>query len=216
MVDIQVRIDEEQIRRVNAVLYNMPGKTTALFRGAIQRGLTAGRKKAYDEAKERYDIKEGKRKVYETVTIHYPQTLGGEVIGDISFSGRKIPLYKFHPEPDYRVTTDELARVMKGGEWRTYRKTGPVSAADVMGGMRARPEGFIATFQSGHTGIFKRTGGKTSGGKEKIEEYWGFSIKDMLDYEPARKAILEPICQSLMNRMNTEDTYHKSVFPSHT
>ena len=198
MVDIQVSIDEEQLRRINAVLYTAPEKARAVLHNSIKRGLEAGRTKADREGRERYDITSGNLNANKNVRTRV-QGAGDEVIGELEFSGKKIPLYKFHPSPKTRQYT---SRYVNGyGGWRV---TGPVSAADVKGRMQARPLGFIATFASGHTGIFKRTGGTTSGGKEKIEEYWGFSIKDMLDYDPARKAIMERIDEITSRRIEQE------------
>lgn len=198
MIDIQVSIDEEQLRRVNAVLYATPGKARTVLHNSIKRGLEAGRTKADREARERYDISKENIDAAKRVKTRISEA-GDAVIGELEFSGKKIPLYKFNPDPVDREYTE---RYVNGyGGWRV---TGPVSAADVKGRMQAGPQGFIATFASGHTGIFKRSSGTTSSGKEKIEEYWGFSIKDMLDYEPAREAIMERIDEITSKRIEQE------------
>ena len=63
---------------------------------------------------------------------------------------------------------------------------------------------FIATFSSGHTGIFTRTGGDTANGRAKIEEIWGFSVADMLDYEPAKEAVGKRIEEVVGQRLEHE------------
>lgn len=191
MVDVQVRIDERQVQHINKVLYQTPDKARTVFRNALSRGMTAAQVQARKEIRSRYDITTANIKKYEKVRTRYIDA-GNALRGEVSFSGGKIPLYRFHPSPAVRKYTNQYAHVLytdNPEDWRRYRKTAPESAADVRGSMQLRPAAFIASFNSGHIGLFKRTGGRTSEKREKLREYWGFAVADMLDYPEAREAI---------------------------
>lgn len=200
MPDIRIEIDQAQIDHVNKILYTTPEKTRTVFRNAINRGLIAARTQAAKEIKERYDIKSGNLKTYETIKLRQAEQTGSDIAGEISFAGGKIPLYKFHPSPKNRKYTSRYVNSVSG-----WRITTPVSATDIKAsGMVRRSAAFIATFQSGHTGIFRRAGTKTSAGKDKIHEYYGPSVADMLDYEEAREAIQNRAADIVATRIDQE------------
>lgn len=196
---VEVKLNQEQINRINKILYTTPQKAKTVFSSSIRTGMKAGRTQAEREIKERYDITNANMRTYKNVKMRGPLTQGDEVVGELEFSGKKIPLYRFHPNPKVRMYTDRYVNGKAG-----WKITSPVSAADVKGQMTPRPEGFIATFKSGHTGIFKRDGGKSASGKETISEYWGFSIEEMLDYAPARENITNKMSETVEKRMEHE------------
>lgn len=200
---VSVEIDREQIRHVNALLQSAPEKALVVYKRAIQRGLSAGRVQANKEIRERYDISNANlnNKGGHSYSTYSEKVMedGGGVVGYIHFAGAKIPLYRFHPQPKTRTYT---TRYVNGyGGWRV---TTDVSAADVRGQMIRRRTAFIATMPSGHTGIWKRTGKRTASGKPEIEEFWGFSVQDMLDYEPARDAVQERMAEIVAKRIDHE------------
>lgn len=198
---VSVEIDHEKISHVNTLLQSMPQRALVVYERAIRRGLSAGRTQANREIKERYDISSASLSdshSYKTMQEKV-QRDGGGVVGYINFAGSKIPLFRFHPSPGKRTYT---TRYVNGiGGWRV---TTDVSAADVRGQMLRRRTAFIATFRSGHTGIFTRTGGKTASGKDEIREYWGFSVQDMLNYEPARENIERRMAEIVERRIDHE------------
>ena len=55
---------------------------------------------------------------------------------------------------------------------------------------------FVARMGTGHTGIFERTGGMTSRGKDEIEELFGPSVPQMLGSEDVEKALAEDAMKS--------------------
>lgn len=200
MPGIQIEIDQSQIDHVNKMLYTMPNKARSVFRNSINRGLIAARTQATKEIKERYAIKTGNLKKYQTIKIKNADQTGNDVSGEILFSGTKIPLFRFHPSPSTRRYTKRFVNGKNG-----WRITTMVSAEDIRtSGMRKRPHAFIATFQSGHTGIFRRSGGNTSSGKMKIKEYWGPATADMLDYPEARKAVEQRASDIVAKRLDQE------------
>ena len=198
---VSVEIDKERIARVNSLLQSAPQKAMTVYKRAIGRALKAGRTQANKEIRERYDIPLASLRDEHTYNTYHEkiQEDGGAVIGYINFAGSKIPLYRFHPNPKTRQYT---TRYVNGrGGWRV---TTDVSAADVKGQMIRRRTAFIATFPSGHTGIFARTGGKTRTGKDELREYWGFSVQDMLDYPEARENIQNRMAEIIEKRIEHE------------
>lgn len=198
MPGVHIFVDHTQVERINRLLSSVPEKATAVYRRAFDRGLAAARTQAAKEIRQRYAIKEGDLRTYQTIRSSVRSGADG-VVGYINFSGAKIPLYRFSPKPkDRKYTTRYVNRV---AGWRV---TTDVSAADVKGQMLRRRTAFIATFPSGHQGIFTRTGRKTAGGKEEIRELMGFSVADMLDYVPAREAIQERAAEVVRSRLDHE------------
>lgn len=200
MPDIRVEIDQAQIEHVNRILYTMPDKARTVFRNSINRALISARTQAKTEIKERYAIKSGDLSTYERIQLRGAEQTGSDVVGELHFAGGKIPLYKYKVRPSGRRYTSRYVNGHSG-----WRITTAVSAEDLKeAGMVRREAAFIATFKSGHTGIFKRTGGTTSTGKTKLREYYGFSVADMLDYEDARENILNKAAETVGNRLDHE------------
>lgn len=205
-VRVNIEIDPKQIDHVNKLLYTMPDKARTVYRNAINRGLTAAKTQGRKEIKERYYITSGRMKKYEHITMRKAEQTGSDVTGEIQFAGGKIPLYKFRVSPKERRYTSRYANGRYG-----WRITGKVSAGDIRAnGMVRREPAFIAEFKSHHKGIFYRTGEKTNIGKpkkyqkDKLHEYYGPSVSDMLDYEEARDAILERAGEVVEKRIDHE------------
>lgn len=196
---IDIQLDQRQVEHVNTILYEVPDKSRTVFRNAILRGMVAAKTQAKKEIKQRYDITTGNLRTYETMKERVFDFNDG-VVGHLSFSGGKIPLFRFHPSRRVDARTGRFANKKKSG----FKVPKKLSAADLIGKMQPRPAGFIATFASGHTGIFKRMGSKTRTGKYKIEEYWGFSVADMLDYPEARENVQERAEEIVGRRIDHE------------
>ncbi len=198
MPGVYVSISQTQVDHVNSVLRSVPEKAMTVYRRAFNRGLGTARVQAAREIRKRYDISESNLRTYETIQSGLRAQTNG-VIGFINFASAKIPLYRFHPSPAQRKYT---TRYVNGvGGWRV---TTDVSAADNRGAMIRRNTAFIATFQSGHTGIFSRTEEETAGGKPKLREWYGYSVRDMLDYPEAREAIQERAAEIVQSRIDHE------------
>jgi hypothetical protein len=203
---MQIQISVEQLERVEKLLYGIPGAIPTAEANAFNRGMEAAKTEAKRQIQQRYAITQGNLGKYNKTKIQRASAGGTEAY--IEFRGPKVPLYKYTPAPKSRTYVAERIPVMiHGVGWRNVFKSGDVSAMDSReSGMVARPAGFIATFKSGHTGIFKRTGGSTSTGNAKIKEYWGYSVADMLDYEPAREAIQKKTEETVNKRLEHEIT----------
>lgn len=195
---VSVEVDERQLERVNTLLKAAPEKALLVYKRAFLRGIGVVRTQASKEIRARYDISASNLEPNQTIRQRLDVGTDG-VVGEILFAGGKIPLYRFHPSPkNRRYTTRYVSGV---GGWRV---TTDVSAADTRGDMLRRRTAFIATFQSGHTGIFSRTGEKTASGKSKVREWYGYSVADMLDYPEAREAIQERAAEVVQDRVDHE------------
>lgn len=197
---VSVEIDRAKIDHVNRILEAFPEKALRVYERSIRRALQAGRTQALREIRLRYDIPQKsltEDHSYYTFSDRVDRASGG-VSGYIRFGGSKIPLYRFHPVPKERKYTNRFVNGVSG-----WRVTSDIKAADLKGRMLPR-YGFIATFPSGHTGIFARTDGKTASGKDKLREFWGFNVQDMLDYEDAREAIQKRMREIVEQRIDHE------------
>ncbi|MCD8052255.1 MAG: hypothetical protein LUE89_11365 [Clostridiales bacterium] len=200
MPDIRVEIDQAQVEHVNKILYTMPEKSRAVFRNSINRALVSARTQAKKEIKERYAISSSNLNSYERIQLRGAEYTGSDIVGELHFAGGKIPLYKYKVRPSGRRYTNRYVNGRCG-----WRITTRVSAEDLKEtGMVRRETAFIATFKSGHTGIFKRTGGTTSTGKTKLREFYGFSVADMLDYKEARENVLDEAAETVSKRLDQE------------
>lgn len=200
MADWGIKLNEQQVQNVSKMLYSFPDKTRTVLSNAIRRGLTATRVQAEKEIRERYDISAGNLRTYKNVFQHPVFNSNDGVVGEISFAGGKIPLYRYHVVPQNRVNTSRFANGYGGA--LVPRKT---SAADLKeNGMVPRPAAFVARFQSGHVGLFKAVERGKDGKKDKLREFYGFSVADMLDYEDARENVLDRAQEVVAERIDQE------------
>lgn len=204
---VHVEINHEKISHVNKLLQSMPEKAMVIYERAIRRGTAAGRAQADREVGARYDIKKADLHYYTTIGENVNRISEG-VAGYIWFAGSKIPLYRFNISPKTRQYTTRYVNQIGG-----WRVTTEVSAAENRGARIRHHTAFIATFQNGNTGIFERTGkwtnldetgNRTKDSKPEIKELWGYSAKDMLDYQPAREAIQERAAEIVQSRIDHE------------
>ncbi|MCD7918639.1 MAG: phage tail protein [Clostridiales bacterium] len=197
---VNIELTQEQIEHVNKVLYQIPDGTKKAVTNALNRGLTKARTVSTREIKKRYDISTQNLRTEQNITLRQAAPSDSEISGEIKFSGKKIPMYRFHPNPAVRKYLNRYVNGHSG-----WRVTGKVKAADVRGVYKSGDKWFIATMDSGHTGIFKREEGKTtSSGKTKLKEIYGFSVADMLDYPEARDSILTQAQETINDRLDQE------------
>ena len=113
----------------------------------------------------------------------------------VTFSGRKIPLYRFGGAYPKAPTQDIAAGrkpVMVKGAWtmqyqgvaargHQFQDTGPTQFMDA----------FVAQMKYGHIGIFERTGGSTSEGSDAIREIMGSSVAQMVGNQQVAQGLTE-------------------------
>lgn len=160
-----IEISTENMERAQTLLASIPKGAERAFSNAINRGLSHTKTQSFKQVRQVYAVKQGDLNAATNTRIQKAST--GNLAGYISFSGVKIPLYKFSVSPKAPGTGKKVkAGVMKGG--------GAVFE-----------DAFIARMSNGHTGIFERVTSK----RLPIEEKMGLSASQMI----ANAAVIEEI-----------------------
>lgn len=198
MAFLKLEVEIEGVERAEKLLHGIDGAKDQAVRRAFNRGTKKARTEAKREATKRYAITQGNIMKYSKVTL----TPSDGSTAKIEFSGQKIPLYRFTTRPKNRTYTGEkIVLMFRDGQTHAVFKNKPVSAMDAKAtGFREEKNSFIATMQTGHTGLFKRLGQD----RYPIKEEWGFALADMLDYEPARESIMEKTAEEVNKQLEHE------------
>lgn len=184
-----IEITSETIERVETLLAGIPKGAERAFSNAINRGLSRVKTGATKRVKEVYTVQSGALSAATNVRIQKAST--GNLAGYVSFSGCKIPLFKFKVTPKVPGTGKNVFAAVKKGGGGTYE------------------DAFIAQMTNGHMGVFERTGeqgimARVARAKhpnkhtEKVEEKMGLSAAQMVGNENVMKP-LEEEAQKLVN-----------------
>lgn len=197
--------DEGGLDRAQRLLAGISGGLEKAVKAAMSRAVSHMRSENVKAVRERHAIKATNVRDEENVKVSYSYENG--VQAHISFSGRRIPLYRFdgaaplNPTKDTSRTIDAII----SGEWRT---TNPSVAAQGHVLKDTSPvtfdEAFVARMANGHTGIFERTGGSTSNGTDAIRELFGPSVPQMLGYEDVREKLTGEAMEKFDERLDHE------------
>ena len=175
-----IEITSETIERTQTLLAGIPKGAERAFSAAINRGLSHTKTQAFKQVKKVYAVKQSA--LNEATTTRAQKASTGNLAGYISFSGVKIPLYKFQATPKTPGTGKKVrAGVMKGG--------GAVFES-----------AFIAKMKSGHTGIFERITSK----RIPIEEKMGLSAAQMVQNEVIMDQLAQEAQEKVDERLNHE------------
>lgn len=169
-----IEISAEAVERVQKLLESVPKGAEKALSSAINRGLSRVKTGASKRVKEVYTVQG--RAFNEATKIRVNKADTGNLVGFVSFSGYKIPLYKFQVTPKAPGTRQQVrAAIMKGGGT-------PFENA------------FIAQMKSGHVGVFERKTQK----RFPVEEIMGLSAAQMIGNENII-AGLEAEAQEIVN-----------------
>ena len=170
-----IEITSDAIERVNTLLADVPKGAEKVFSAAMNRGLSRVKTQALQQVKAVYTVNSTALNAATNTKIIKAST--GNLAGLVSFSGVKIPLYKFKVTPTKAATGKQVkAAVKKGGSGTPFE------------------DAFIAEMNSGHTGVFERTGRK----RLPVEEKMGLSAAQMVGNEDIIDG-LEQEAQDLVN-----------------
>jgi hypothetical protein len=154
-----IEITSETIERTQTLLAGIPKGAERAFSNAINRGLSHTKTQAFKQVKTVYAVKQSA--LNEATTTRVQKASTGNIAGYVSFSGVKIPLYKFQVTP------------------KEPRKGQKVRAGVMKGGGATFDSAFIAKMKSGHIGVFERVTSK----RLPIEEKMGLSAAQMVQNE---------------------------------
>ena len=188
-VTVNEAAGQAAIERAKALLAGIPGGVKA----SMSRTVARQRRESNQAIREKYDITDAGIRAEKNVRVRYSYQNG--VQATVTFSGRKIPLYRFggaYP----KVPTQDIAAGKKPvkvmGAWtmqyqgvaargHQFQDTGPTQFMDA----------FVAQMKSGHIGIFERTGGSTSEGSDAIREIMGSSVAQMVGNQQVAQGLTE-------------------------
>lgn len=190
---IDVEINRKDAARVENILRSMPGGAKKAYAAAARRALSYTKTQAFKEVKKVYAVKSGDLRSNTATRVQNPSA--GQLTGFIHFSGVKIPLYQFNVKPSYPSGQKVRAGLMKGS-WTLFE------------------DAFIAQMNSGHIGIFERTGeqgiearvrkyGKNKH-TEKVEQIMGLSGAQMVGNEEIIEKLSKDTQEKLLERLDHE------------
>lgn len=175
-----IEITSETIERTQTLLAGIPKGAERAFSSAINRGLSHTKTQAFKQVKTVYAVKQSA--LNEATTTRVQKASTGNLAGYISFSGVKIPLYKF------KVTPKEP------------RKGQKVRAGVMKGGGATFDSAFIAKMKSGHIGIFERITSR----RLPIEEKMGLSAAQMVKNEVIMDQLTKEAQEKVDERLKHE------------
>ncbi len=201
-VTVNEAAGQAAIERAKALLADIPDGADKAMKAAMSRTVQRLRSDANRAIQEKYDITDAGIRSEKNVRVRYSYQNG--VQATVTFSGRKIPLYRFggaYP----KVPTQDIAAgrkpVQVRGAWtmqyqgvaargHQFQDTGPTQFMDA----------FVARMKSGHIGIFERTGGSTSEGSDAIREIMGSSVAQMV----GKPQVAEKLTEEAYKTFETE------------
>lgn len=173
----------ESLTRAAALLQGIPLGMRKVVKDADCAAVSVLRKGSAAAVRERYAISAGNIRDEENAQVFVRGAVGGGMEAVVRFTGKRIPLYRFDGASP-RIPSRQYGQrvpVLIAGAWRlTY--PGVAASARVLkkNAPKRFHSAFTATMQSGHTGIFIRTGGATRAGGDEIRELYGPSVPQML------------------------------------
>ena len=181
MSSVHVQVGQEAIDQAKKLLAGVEGGMDKAVKEALSRAAAHLRANSVKAIRERYAISAANIRANENVKISYNYQNGPTAA--VMFYGKKIPLYRYDGAAPAQPTKDTSKRTMAmvNGEYRwvhpgvaarghQLKSTSPTQFADA----------FVARMESGHVGIFERTGASTAKGGDAIEELMGSSVPQML------------------------------------
>ena len=151
-------MSEEAFERVNLILHSVPKGAEKALTGIVTRARTTARVTALTGITSVYDIKQKDVRDRQNTTINMKtRKVSGGVVGEVSFSGAKIPLYRFGVSHKQPKTQGTKIPVNFGGRWALVAPGAPVSARQRKDKPLTQFENvFIGRMKSGHIGMFER------------------------------------------------------------
>ena len=187
-----IEVSEQTIDRIHTILAGVEKADEKVLKPALTRGLMAGKTAAKKQAVSTYRIKPST--FDEKTYIDYKGVKIGtnEVIGNIAFAGRVMPLIKFKVSPGTpKKKTTPSAAVLKASSLVKFNRQKNV---------------FVAQMKSGHIGIMERQKGTVSPttGKEKLKELLSPATPQMVGNEKVMQNVKERVNEVINQRIEHE------------
>ena len=190
--------------RASALLAGIQGGIYQAVKGAMPRAVSHLRTDSTKAVQERYAISAANLRANQHINVQYTYRNGVEAT--VTFSGQKIPLYRYDGVyPRTPAWKKKWVRVLLQGEWRSVHPARAASGHQMKGNAPTRfGHAFVVRMESGHTGIFERTGGASPSGSDAISEMMGSSVPQMLGNETVTERLTGEALQKFEDRMEHE------------
>ena len=195
---------EESFKRIHEMLSGVPGGAEKAMRGVISRAAATARKTALQGITSVYDIKQKdvRDRKNTTINIRTKKTEDG-IVGEILYSSKKIPLYRFNATPKAPTPLPYKVRVIIGGQWLFAHPGAPVKAHQRKDTpMKTFDNAFIAEMKNGHIGMFERKNKRSS----EITEFMGSSTAQMAEDSGVLSKVEEAVMETIVKRTEHEIT----------
>lgn len=196
----------EALDHATKVLAGISGGIEKAVKSALPRAASSLRGESVRAIRTKYDISAANIRSKQNISIRY--SYGSESTAYIRFSGKKIPLYRYNGTSPKNPTVNEHKTVMINidGTLKPVHPGAAASAHQLNGTSPTKFENaFVAKMpNSGHIGIFERTGGVSSNGRDQIRELQGSSVPQMLGNETVQNQLADKASQKFEERMEHE------------
>jgi len=198
---VEISVPDGAIERAEAVLAGIPGGVERAVSAALNRGLTTAQSESQKQITQVYDIT--KTTVRHKGIFEMRKATQGSLVGSITFSGHRIPLYNFGVTPKTPTSTGARVPVNLGNRW-VMASPGAVVRARIRRDSTKTPSGraFIAQMRSGHVGVFERTGNKS----RAIRERYGPSVAQMAGNSVVQDVVSQKAIETIDKRVEHEIT----------
>lgn len=198
-------VGQETLEQMRRLLAEFPKGVEKAGRTAVNRAVSHLRTNSAKAIRERYDVSAASVRANENVSVRYSFQNGVQAF--VTFSGHKIPLYRYGGAAPVgpAVDTGKLVPVMIGGQWRMVHPGIAARGHQLKTTVPATfQNAFVARMKSGHVGIFQATGGMTSGGGDEIQELMGSSVPQMLGSPDVTESLVEKAVEKFEERLEHE------------
>ncbi len=189
----------DSLERANLLLASFPDGAKKAIKAAMPRAVSHLRTKSTERIRERYAISAKNVRSDETVKVKY--NIGEGVEATVTFSGGKIPLYRYDGTTPKQPSWDRsrLVRGLTKEGWKLLPAGKPARAHVLKDTAPTLFEhAFVATMNSsGHKGIFERNGAG-------ISEIMGLSVAQMVGNEEVAEKLAEDASKKFEQRMEHE------------
>lgn len=181
---VHLDVAGDAVKQAEKMLAGIPKGVDKAIKSAMSRAASHLQTISGRTIRERYAISQANIRANENIRIKYKYQDG--VQAEVIFSGQRIPLYRFDGAAPKQPTKDASAArgpVKIGGVGWRYAYPSVPARGHVL--KSTSPYSFVHAFvanmhSTGHTGIFERTGGKTSSGMDELKELFGPAVPQML------------------------------------
>lgn len=195
----------DELDKATRLLAGISGGTEKAVKSAMSRTVSSLRTSSAKAIRERYAISRANIRANENVSVRYTHENGVQAF--VTFSGRKIPLYRYDGASPKVPTENKgaLVQAIVNGKWMTVHPSLPASGHQLKSTSPQHfQNAFIAEMKSGHIGIFERTGGATATGSDAIKEIMGSSVPQMLGSKEVEEKLADEAMAKFDERLEHE------------